>query len=101
MLQESFVLLAASFSSVYAVGDAAVHSDNNSRKTTSLGSTMDLIKTSVSSAASTFIDKLGATARIVGGKQANEYPSYGFSAGSDLCAGTLIHPDILLTAGIV
>jgi secreted trypsin-like serine protease len=27
-----------------------------------------------------------------------QYPSYVFSAGSELCGATLIHPDILLTA---
>ena len=36
--------------------------------------------------------------RIVGGTVADEYPSFGFSAGSDLCGGVLIHEDILLTA---
>jgi len=39
--------------------------------------------------------------KIVGGTpvaDANEYPSYGFNAGSGLCGGTLIYPDIVLTA---
>jgi len=39
--------------------------------------------------------------RIVGGKpvtDSEEYPSYGFNSGSGLCGGTLIHPDIVLTA---
>lgn len=44
---------------------------------------------------------LAMTPRIVGGTPANTdaYPSYGFNAGlSSLCGGTLIHPDIVLTA---
>lgn len=43
-----------------------------------------------------------ASPRIVGGTPVtdpNAYPSYGFSAGSvGLCGGTLIYPDIVLTA---
>jgi len=41
------------------------------------------------------------TTRIVGGNEADtgEYPSYGINAGAvGLCGGTLIHPDIVLTA---
>lgn len=38
------------------------------------------------------------TIRIVGGKPASEYLSFGFSAGSQLCGGTLIHSDMFLTA---
>jgi hypothetical protein len=37
--------------------------------------------------------KLDATPRIVGGNAAAANPSYGFSAGSKLCGGTLIHPE--------
>jgi len=41
-------------------------------------------------------------ARIVGGTPVgspDDYPSYGFNAGpTGLCGGTLIHPDIVLTA---
>jgi hypothetical protein len=37
--------------------------------------------------------KLDATPRIVGGNPAAANPSYGFSAGSKLCGGTLIHPE--------
>jgi len=39
--------------------------------------------------------------RIVGGSpaDANEYPTFGFNSGPvGLCGGTLIHPDIVLTA---
>lgn len=38
--------------------------------------------------------------RIVGGTPANDgdFPSYVFNAGSGLCGGTLIYPDIVLTA---
>ena len=36
------------------------------------------------------------TPRIVGGTAANEYPSYGFNAGSGLCGGTLIYPEYVL-----
>jgi hypothetical protein len=39
-----------------------------------------------------------ATTKIVGGKFASEYLSFGFSAGDQLCGGTLIHDDMLLTA---
>ena len=42
-----------------------------------------------------------ASPRIVGGTPVtdpNAYPSFGFSAGATLCGGTLIHPDIVLTA---
>ena len=41
------------------------------------------------------------TPRIVGGMPAKTggYPAYGFNAGADdLCGGTLIHPDVVLTA---
>jgi hypothetical protein len=37
--------------------------------------------------------KLDATPRIVGGSPAAANPSYGFSAGTKLCGGTLIHPE--------
>ena len=36
---------------------------------------------------------LDAAPRVVGGYTANAYPSYGFSAGSGLCGGTLIYPE--------
>ena len=39
--------------------------------------------------------------RIVGGKDVTDlalFPSYGFNAGEGLCGGTLIHPDIVMTA---
>lgn len=39
--------------------------------------------------------------RIIGGSPAdtNEYPTYGFNSGPvGLCGGTLIHPDVVLTA---
>jgi hypothetical protein len=39
-----------------------------------------------------------ATTKIVGGKFASEYLSFGFSAGNQLCGGTLIHDDMFLTA---
>jgi hypothetical protein len=38
------------------------------------------------------------TSRIVGGVRATEYLSYGYSAGSAQCGGTLIFGDILLSA---
>jgi hypothetical protein len=41
--------------------------------------------------------KAGAI-RIVGGTPASENLSFGFSAGSKLCGGTLIHSDMFLTA---
>jgi hypothetical protein len=41
-------------------------------------------------------EKLTGDLRIVGGSVANEYPSYGFSAGSSLCGGTLIHPEYVM-----
>ena len=44
------------------------------------------------------VDVLETSQRIVGGRTADEYPSFGFSAGSDLCGGVLIHEDIFLTA---
>ena len=37
--------------------------------------------------------KLVGDLRIVGGTPAAENPSFGFSAGSKLCAGTLIYPE--------
>jgi len=47
-------------------------------------------------------DTTPATPRIVGGTEVegpDVYPSYGFNAGqSGLCGGTLIYPDIVLTA---
>jgi secreted trypsin-like serine protease len=54
-----------------------------------------------STAAADASQYLAMTPRIVGGTPAETggYPSYGFNAGSvDLCGGTLIHPDIVLTA---
>ena len=47
------------------------------------------------------LDNLHASPRIVGGTPVgpDDYPSYGFNAGNvGLCGGTLIHPDIVLTA---
>jgi len=44
---------------------------------------------------------LGVSPKIVGGTPAGngKYPSYGFNAGDvGLCGGTLIHPDIVMTA---
>jgi hypothetical protein len=40
--------------------------------------------------------------RIVGGMpaQPGEYPFFAFSAGMMLCGGTLIYPDIILTAAV-
>lgn len=43
-------------------------------------------------------ESLKITTRIVNGKRADEYESFGFSAGALLCGGTLIHDDIFLTA---
>jgi hypothetical protein len=42
--------------------------------------------------------KAVATTKIIGGKIAAEYRSFGFSAGNQLCGGTLIHDDFFLTA---
>lgn len=44
------------------------------------------------------VQSLPTTTKIVGGQRAPEYLSFGFSAGPQLCGGTLIHDDILLTA---
>ena len=48
------------------------------------------------------LEEDAASPRIVGGTPVtdpNAYPSYGFNAGSmGLCGGTLIYPDIVLTA---
>ena len=48
------------------------------------------------------LEEDAASPRIVGGTPVtdpNAFPSYGFNAGSmGLCGGTLIYPDIVLTA---
>jgi len=47
------------------------------------------------------VNALEVQLRIVGGKPVNDgstFPSYVFSFGSSLCGGTLIHPDIVLSA---
>jgi secreted trypsin-like serine protease len=55
----------------------------------------------LSSIAADTSQTFAVTPRIVGGTPADteEYPSFGFNAGpDDLCGGTLIHPDIVLSA---
>jgi hypothetical protein len=44
------------------------------------------------------IEYLPKTTRIVNGKRAKEYLSFGVCAGDQLCGGTLIHDDLFLTA---
>jgi hypothetical protein len=44
------------------------------------------------------IEYLPTSTRIVNGKRAKEYLSFGVCAGSKLCGGTLIHDDMFLSA---
>jgi hypothetical protein len=44
------------------------------------------------------VEFLPITTRIVNGKRAEEYLSFGVCAGDQLCGGTLIHDDLFLTA---
>ena len=60
-----------------------------------------LVTCSLSSIVADTSQNFAVRPRIVGGTPADteEYPSFGFNAGPvDLCGGTLIHPDIILTA---
>lgn len=65
------------------------------RSATSLASFSSLFE---STSTRSSVLTLETTPRIVNGAPVSEKENYAFSAGSQLCGGTLIHEDIILTA---